>query len=139
MFNINVSVWGISLKNTVNPAAMYPSPAVNSNCGSQISGSSHKVLCIVWDVTVTKKINAINPKVLSINVDNTGTKGNKPKGKTTFLTKLGCATTELDACINPLVKAIQGSNPANNHKPNVMLFAGNPFRLNFTRNTIENT
>ena len=74
-----------------------------------------------------------------MNDDKTGTRGNNDNGNTTFLTKLGCAMTELDACINPPVNAIQGNNPANSHRPKVKLLSGKPLRLSFTLRTTAKT
>jgi hypothetical protein len=90
-------------------------------------------------VKATKKISKIKPKELSIRDDKIGTRGNNPKGNTTFLTKLGCAMTELEACVNPLVNAIQGNKPANSHNPKVKLLSGTPCKLSLTLSTIANT
>jgi hypothetical protein len=76
---------------------------------------------------------------LSTKAEQTGIKGNNASGKTTFFTKLGWPITNLAACINPLVNAVQGIKSANNHKPKVKLLSGNSFKLSLTFKTIDKT
>ena len=85
-------------------------------------------------------IKAAKPRELSIKAVKIGTNGSKPRGNTTFLTKFGWPTTDTPDLIKPLVKALQGSKPANSQTPNVMsLSSGKPASLSFTLRTIENT
>ncbi len=74
---------------TVSPDVRNPNPDVMSNWGIHTSGSSRTVECKVCVLMAVSVINAIKPKVLSINNVPTGTRGSNPRGKTTFLTKFG--------------------------------------------------
>jgi hypothetical protein len=103
-------------------------------------GRRARVGCKLPERKAVKIINKISPNMLSTNVVRIGTKGRRARGKTTFLTKLGCAMTLVDAPMSPPVKAIQGIRPEKSQRPKTKeLSPSIPFRLNLTWRTIEKT